>query len=199
MGTPFTLIDYLKNKFETRKIDCVNLAESRKQKEIFIHLFNISYLPRYSLMFCTYPMISLVERACSSSVDFSSMSYKTNSLIELSVFFDIVLNPYILRFSGFNRTLLFYLPYSKRDFWQLCHFSLLIRTVNRNFVFLLIFSKVKCCLSFALSSYNALVNQSFQRVFNRSFTYGRHEFHYVALRKLTDCIVYSISHQINSR
>ena len=102
MGTPFTLIDYLKNKFETRKIDCVNLAESRKQKEIFIHLFNISYLPRYSLMFCTYPMISLVERACSSSVDFNNMSYKTNSFIELSVFFAMAL-PYKLRLSGFNR------------------------------------------------------------------------------------------------
>ncbi len=35
-----TLIDYLKNKFETRKIDSVNLAESRKQKEIFIPSLN---------------------------------------------------------------------------------------------------------------------------------------------------------------
>lgn len=47
-------------------------------------------------------MISFVESACSSSVNFSSMSYKTNNLIALSVFFAMVL-PYKLRLSGFNR------------------------------------------------------------------------------------------------
>ena len=42
-------------------------------------------------------MISFVERACSSSVDFSSMSYKTNNLIELSVFFAIF-SAFLLKF-----------------------------------------------------------------------------------------------------
>ena len=35
-----TLIAYLKNKFETRKIDSVKFAEARKQKEIFIPTLN---------------------------------------------------------------------------------------------------------------------------------------------------------------
>ena len=62
-----------------------------------------------------------------------------------------------------------------------------------------VFSEIKCSFSLAFPAYYPLLQQHSQSVFDRGFSYRRHAFHNVVLRKLTYHITDGNLHQIHGR